>query len=199
MTGKAVGTPSRNSRLSLLNFSALWNERINVAGDEANEVKSRLVRGLKWCNWNAFRALLAVKFPERFSGLASLQYIRDALEEAPWTFPPKTPIVTPEELDEADPRSIQAIILECEVPAAAQWFKIAAPLIWSYTRLSEEEQGGKDLYDSDLWKAKGGLMFNAERWDFWKKRFADIQALDITESTKKEAAKALAAMEEVAA
>ena len=158
-----------------------------------------MIRGLKWRNWNAFRALLAVRFPEQFSGLGSLQTIRDALEEAPWEFPAKTPIVMPDELDEADPRSLQAIILDCEVPAAAQWLTIAASVIMGYTRLNEEDQGGKDLYDSDLWKAKGSLMFNAKRWDFWKKRLTNIQFLDVADLTKKDAASALAAMEQVTA
>jgi hypothetical protein len=118
-----------------------------------------------------------------------LQIIRDGLEEAPWELPAKTPLASPDK-DEPDSRRVQAIILDCEVPAAAQWLTIAASSIWKWTKAGERGDSKED--DSDLWEGKKG--FNSERWAFWKERLVAIQGLDVASSTKMDTAEALKSM-----
>lgn len=73
------------------------------------------------------------------------------MEEASREFPTKTRFVLPDE-DKADSRSEKAVILDCEVPAAAQWLTIAAYSIWKWMTAGERRESEED--DSDLWKGK---------------------------------------------
>jgi hypothetical protein len=74
-------------------------------------------------------------------------------------------------------------IIECQVPIAATYFQLCAPVLYSAC----VSQWGLDEsnWAGNLWTGEKG--YSLPRWSFWKKRLAEIEESDLANDEIKSA------------